>query len=356
MQLTPEIKAQLAEQKKQCLFCKLISQEIPGKIVFEDDKTLAVMDIYPAVKGHTLFMLKEHYPLPMYAPEEELLYKFSLLPGLCKALKDGLVKTSFNLFVALGAAAGQQSYHFMLHLLPRESEDKFFNFLFKKSREKLSAPEINSLAQKISALLQGQLQDNPAAPESSQSSENIPSFLNEVYNNSQILYQDNKILCLIPNDNIAKGHLVIYSKLEEKYLEKLSPGDAAHMFKAALQVSSAIFENFKAQGTNILLKSGETDDNPRGRLAVHIFPRWQNDNLQELLWPPKQPSYDLDSLAGKIKDQTWKVKYSPVRKADSAEKKKEENIVIKVSDEKKPEAAGLNPLDEIKKAIELIRK
>ena len=39
MELTPQIKAQLAEQKKQCIFCRLISGEIPGaKKVFEDDK------------------------------------------------------------------------------------------------------------------------------------------------------------------------------------------------------------------------------------------------------------------------------------------------------------------------------
>ena len=59
MNLTPEIKAQLEEQKKQCVFCKINYGEIPGKKVFEDDKTVAFLDINPAVKGHILFMLKE---------------------------------------------------------------------------------------------------------------------------------------------------------------------------------------------------------------------------------------------------------------------------------------------------------
>ena len=116
MQLTTEIKQQLAAQKAQCIFCKLISKEIPGKIVFEDDKTIALLDIYPAVKGHTLFMLKEHYPLPVYIPREEFIHKFGLLPGLSKAIKSAMVKTGMNVFMAMGGAAGQQSYHFMIHL------------------------------------------------------------------------------------------------------------------------------------------------------------------------------------------------------------------------------------------------
>src|SRR3989338_5558177 len=95
MNLSPEIKQQLAEQKKQCIFCKLISGEIPNaKKVFEDDKTIALLDIYPAVKGHTLFMLKEHYPMPAYVSPEDSPQKFSLLPGLSQE-KKARKKTEF---------------------------------------------------------------------------------------------------------------------------------------------------------------------------------------------------------------------------------------------------------------------
>ena len=74
MQLAPEIKKQLEEQKKQCIFCRLISGEIPNaKKVFEDDKTIALLDIYPALKGHTLFMLKEHYPFQCMPLRKSLL-------------------------------------------------------------------------------------------------------------------------------------------------------------------------------------------------------------------------------------------------------------------------------------------
>ena len=133
MNLSPEIKAQLMEQKKQCIHCKLISGEIPNaKKVFEDSKTTALLDIYPIVKGHTIYLLKEHYPMPAYLSEEEFRHKFALIPQLAKAIKGGMVSTGINLFLAIGGAAGQQSYHLLAHLLPREEGDKFYNFMFKK--------------------------------------------------------------------------------------------------------------------------------------------------------------------------------------------------------------------------------
>lgn len=297
MQLTPEIKKQLAEQKKQCVFCKLISKEIPGKIVFEDDKTIALLDIYPAVKGHTLFMLKEHYPLPAYVSKDELAHKFGLLPGLSKAIKSAMVKTGMNVLMAMGGVAGQQSYHFMVHLLPRENEDKFFNFLLKKG-VKITSEEEAVLSAAVEKVL-----GRSVSPGTK------PAFLTSITENSTIIYEDEKVLAVIPDQSSAKGHVVIYSKTEEKYIERLSQEDSSHLFFTASTAAALVFERFKAQGTNILLMSGESDDNLNGRLALHILPRWQNDALQGLVWEPKRPNYNLDEVASKIKDKTWKVKF-----------------------------------------------
>ena len=126
MELTPEIKAQLQEQKKQCIFCKLISGEMPAKKVFEDSKTISLVDIYPARKGHTLFMLKEHYPIMPYIPADEFKHYFGLVPQLCNAVKNATVTTGINVFIANGGPAGQQAPHFLMHLFPRENADGFF--------------------------------------------------------------------------------------------------------------------------------------------------------------------------------------------------------------------------------------
>ena len=117
MQITPEIRAQLDEQKKQCIFCKLISGEMEAKTVFEDNKTIGLLDIYTAIKGHTVFMTKEHYPMPAYIPPDEFKHMFALIPGMSQAIKAGMVRTGMNVFVAIGGVAGQQSPHFLIHFL-----------------------------------------------------------------------------------------------------------------------------------------------------------------------------------------------------------------------------------------------
>lgn len=150
------------------------------------------------------------------------------------------------------------------------------------------------------------------------------------------------MLCVIPDQSSAKGHVVIYSKTEEKYIEMLSSEDSAYLFETASALSRIIFEQFKAQGTNILLMSGESDDNLNGRLALHILPRWQNDVLQGLVWEPKRPNYNLDDVASKIKDKAWKVKF---------EKKVQKDIKV----EKAAGAAASTVQKEIMDAIAMIR-
>ena len=104
--LTPEIKAQLAEQKKQCVFCKIISKEVQSNIIFEDSTGIAVLDIFPVSKGHITYLPKEHYPLMMYLQPNEFRHFFSLLPPLAKAVQLSMVATAINIFIAGGGAAG----------------------------------------------------------------------------------------------------------------------------------------------------------------------------------------------------------------------------------------------------------
>ena len=72
-----------------CIFCKIISGEIPSSKVYEDDKVLAFLDISQATKGHTLVIPKEHVRniLEMSAATAEtVLAVFQKLPVQCKKL------------------------------------------------------------------------------------------------------------------------------------------------------------------------------------------------------------------------------------------------------------------------------
>ena len=162
-----------------------------------------------------------------------------------------------------------------------------------------------------------------------------------------MLYEDEKVLAVLPNKSIAPGHIEVYSKEEAREIEKLSTESSAHLFYTASFAATAVFEGLGAHGTNIILKSGISDDNPNGQLCVHILPRTTGDGLQSLMWEPKEPKYDLKSVAGKIKDKTWVIK----------EEKK--TIVPPVFT--KPEVIKINALkpknavDEIAEAIERMK-
>ncbi|MFH1439331.1 MAG: HIT family protein [Candidatus Woesearchaeota archaeon] len=132
MKLSPEQQKALEAQKEQCPFCKIIKGEIPSKKVFEDDKVIAILDINPANKGHLLVMPKEHYPIMPLIPPETFEYLSIKVKQLSKAVKESMLVFGTNIFIANGAAAGQQSQHFMLHIIPREENDGISMFDFEK--------------------------------------------------------------------------------------------------------------------------------------------------------------------------------------------------------------------------------
>jgi histidine triad (HIT) family protein len=122
-ELSPEVKQALEKQKENCIFCKIIKGEVPANKVIEDDHVIGLMDINPAKKGHILLMPKEHYPIMPFLPKETFKRLFEISRILGKAQKKALVTHDYSVFIANGAAAGQQSQHFMIHLIPRDPED-----------------------------------------------------------------------------------------------------------------------------------------------------------------------------------------------------------------------------------------
>ena len=127
----------IAQQKEQCIFCKIAKGEIPAIKVFEDDKILAIMDINPATDGHMLIFPKEHYPIAPLIPKDVYEHMVVIAKYLARAAKTALSKKNVSFFIANGGIAGQQSTHFMMHILPRDSE---LSFLEAKGSE---TPDVN---------------------------------------------------------------------------------------------------------------------------------------------------------------------------------------------------------------------
>lgn len=141
-----EIQKRIQLMKDNCIFCKIIKKEIDSKIIFEDELCFAILDINPATNGHILLMPKEHYMMMPMVPDEVVGH----LSVISKYLSDLLTQTfnakDVSVFIANGAAAGQQSQHFMFHVIPRYSDD---GLDFNLNGGNLSQSELEELADKF---------------------------------------------------------------------------------------------------------------------------------------------------------------------------------------------------------------
>lgn len=124
--MNPEEMAEL--QKKNCVFCKIIKGDVPSHKVHSDDKMLAILDIYPSTKGHILVLPKEHTPIMPLLPPDTFKHMFRKVKFLTKGVKEGLPSTKTTIFIANGGVAGQQSPHFLFHIIPRDDGDKLSKF------------------------------------------------------------------------------------------------------------------------------------------------------------------------------------------------------------------------------------
>ncbi len=134
-------------QKQQCPFCQIVAGKIPARKIYEDDKVVAVLDINPAAAGHTLLMPKEHYAIMPMVPEETLAHLGKIAKGIAKAFQKRLFAKGTNIFIANGAAAGQQVQHFLFHVIPREDGDGIEVF---QIAEGSISPEFEKVKQTLS--------------------------------------------------------------------------------------------------------------------------------------------------------------------------------------------------------------
>ncbi|MFW5865751.1 MAG: HIT domain-containing protein [Nanoarchaeota archaeon] len=162
--MSPEELAEL--QKKNCPFCKIISGDIPSQKVYEDNIILAILDINPSRKGHVIIMPKEHHPILPLIPPDIFKHMFRMTKVLSKGVKKAMMVPSISLFIANGAVAGQQSPHFLFHLIPREKGDGL-DRLEPQGNESLidKQKEIyNSLRNNITKMIQNHLQREGKIP------------------------------------------------------------------------------------------------------------------------------------------------------------------------------------------------
>ena len=106
-----------------CIFCKIVSNEIPSVKVYEDDRVFAFMDINPLNDGHILIIPKAHAATIYEITEADFLAVTSATHKLAAAVKKALNPDGINLMQLNGRAANQVVPHLHVHIVPRWSGD-----------------------------------------------------------------------------------------------------------------------------------------------------------------------------------------------------------------------------------------
>ena len=102
-----------------CLFCKIAAKQIPAYVVYEDDHTLAFLDIMPRTTGHTMVIPKVHAPNILELPDAEVGPLFSAVKKVAALLTHTLKCDGITIGANQGRASGQEVDHLHVHLMPR---------------------------------------------------------------------------------------------------------------------------------------------------------------------------------------------------------------------------------------------
>src|SRR5581483_2190419 len=108
-----------------CVFCKIVSGEIPAEKVYEDEYTLAFMDIHPSNPGHVLVIPKDHFENLYTIPDEELCRLMLSVKKVAIAVKHGTLADGIHLVMNNEKPGGQLVFHAHIHIIPRYIEDDF---------------------------------------------------------------------------------------------------------------------------------------------------------------------------------------------------------------------------------------
>ncbi len=106
-------------KKDDCIFCKIANGEIPSNTVYEDENYRAILDLSPAVKGHTLIIPKNHFDDLPDADEETLSSVLKIARKIGIGMTAALKCDGFNVVQNNGEAAGQTVHHLHVHVIPR---------------------------------------------------------------------------------------------------------------------------------------------------------------------------------------------------------------------------------------------
>ncbi len=106
-----------------CLFCKIINKEMTSYTIYENDKVIAFLDVFPASLGHVLIVPKKHYENIYDIDEDYLIEIIKVAKKIALKYKEVFKIDNLQLIHSAGEYGQQEVFHFHLHLIPRQQND-----------------------------------------------------------------------------------------------------------------------------------------------------------------------------------------------------------------------------------------
>ena len=133
-----------------CLFCRIVSGEVPAALVYVDENAVAFLDHRPLFHGHTLLVPREHVETLTDLPHSLVGEFFEAAQSLARAVQHAM--EAEGTFVAMNNRVSQSVPHLHVHVVPRRKKDGLKGFFWPRTKYK-DEEEMKSVQRKIAASL-----------------------------------------------------------------------------------------------------------------------------------------------------------------------------------------------------------
>ncbi|ODU59414.1 MAG: histidine triad (HIT) protein [Comamonadaceae bacterium SCN 68-20] len=134
----------------QCIFCRLVAGEIPAARVYEDELTVAFMDLGQVTPGHVLVAAKRHAVTLFDLTPEEAAAVMQTAQRVAQAIRTVFDPPGLTLLQANGPLGGQTVLHFHMHVVPRHEDD---GIAFTWPRQEPGPAVLQGYAERLRAAL-----------------------------------------------------------------------------------------------------------------------------------------------------------------------------------------------------------
>ena len=123
-----------------CIFCAIVARRAPAHIFYEDESSLAFLDIFPFTRGHALVIPKKHVDRLTELSPREYPGFLGALAEVCRRVER--LSRHYNVALNQGSLAGQIVFHLHFHVIPRYGEENPFRVQPRARLDDRSAAEL----------------------------------------------------------------------------------------------------------------------------------------------------------------------------------------------------------------------